>query len=253
MPHDETWIIRKPAVESNGGIVTAQHEIAARVGADVLARGGNAVDAAIATAFALASVEPWMSGLGGCGFMVVHLAREKRTFALEFGVKAPLALDPTDYPLSGGYDSDLFAWPGVLEHRNVFGPKSVAVPGFVAGMAEAATRFASLNWNDLLSAAIELAEAGLRVDWYSSLKIASVARDIDRFPATRSIYLPDGFVPVGEWSGPAPVIQLNGLANTLRRLADEGPDSFYSGPLAADLLADARSVGSGILADDLTA
>ena len=253
MPHDETWIIRKPAVESNGGIVTAQHEIAARVGADVLARGGNAVDAAIATAFALASVEPWMSGLGGCGFMVVHLAREKRTFALEFGVKAPLALDPTDYPLSGGYDSDLFAWPGVLEHRNVFGPKSVAVPGFVAGMAEAAARFASLNWNDLLSPAIELAEAGLRVDWYSSLKIASVARDIDRFAATRSIYLPDGFVPVGEWSGPAPVIQLNGLANTLRRLADEGPDSFYSGPLAANLLADARSVGIGILADDLTA
>ena len=253
MPHDETWIIRKPAVESNGGIVTAQHEIAARVGADVLARGGNAVDAAIATAFALASVEPWMSGLGGCGFMVVHLAREKRTFALEFGVKAPLALDPTDYPLSGGYDSDLFAWPGVLEHRNVFGPKSVAVPGFVAGMAEAAARFASLNWHDLLSPAIELAEAGLRVDWYSSLKIASVARDIDRFPTTRSIYLPDGFVPVGEWSGPAPVIQLNGLANTLRRLADEGPDSFYSGPLAADLLADARSVGVGILADDLTA
>ena len=101
MPHDETWIIRKPAVESDGGIVTAQHETAARVGADVLARGGNAVDAAVATAFALAAVEPWMSGLGGCGCMVVYLAREKRTFALEFGVKAPLALDPTDYPLSG--------------------------------------------------------------------------------------------------------------------------------------------------------
>lgn len=253
MPHDETWIIRKPAVESNGGIVTAQHHMAARAGADVLARGGNAVDAAIATAFALASVEPWMSGLGGCGFMVVYLASEKRTFALEFGVKAPLALNPADYPLSGGYDSDLFAWPGVLEHRNVLGPKSVAVPGFVAGMAEAAARFASFNWNDLLSAAVELAEAGLRVDWYSSLKIASVARDIDRFATTRSIYLPGGFVPVGEWSGPAPVIQLDGLANTLRRLATEGPDSFYSGPLATDLLADARSVGIGIQADDLTA
>ena len=253
MPHDETWIVRKPAVESNGGMVTAQHHMAARAGADVLARGGNAVDAAIATAFALAAVEPWMSGLGGCGFMVVYLAREKRTFALEFGVKAPLALDPADYPLSGGYDSDLFAWPGVLENRNVLGPKSVAVPGFVAGMAEAATRFASFSWNDLLSAAIELAEAGLRVDWYSSLKIASAARDIDRFESTRSIYLPDGFVPVGEWSGPAPVIQLDGLANTLRRLTDEGPHSFYSGSLAADLLADAQSVGIGLLADDLTA
>ncbi len=104
-----------------------------------------------------------------------------------------------------------------------------------------------------LEAAVELAEAGLRVDWYSSLKIASVARDIDRFAATRSIYLPGGFVPVGEWSGPAPIIQLDGLANTLRRLATEGPDSFYSGPLANDLLADARSVGISIQADDLTA
>ena len=71
-------------------------------------------------------------------------------------------------------------------------------------MAEAAARFASFNWNELLSAAVELAEAGLRVDWYSSLKIASAARDIDRFATTRSIYLPGGFVPVGEWSGPAP-------------------------------------------------
>jgi gamma-glutamyltranspeptidase/glutathione hydrolase len=253
MPHDETWTIRKPAVESNGGIVTAQHYMAARAGADVLARGANAIDAAITTAFALAAVEPWMSGLGGCGCMLVYLASEKRTFALEFGVRAPLALDPADYPLSGGYDSDLFAWPGVLENRNVLGPKSVAVPGFVAGMAEAASRFASFNWNDLLSPAVELAEAGLRVDWYSSLKIASSARDIDRFASTRSIYLPGGFVPVGEWSGPAPVIQLSGLSNTLRRLASEGPASFYSGPLAADLLTDARSVGIDILADDLAA
>ena len=93
MPHDETWTIRKPAVESDGGIVTAQHHMAARAGADTLARGGNAIDAAITTAFALSAVEPWMSGLGGCGCMLVYLASEKRTFALEFGVRAPLALD----------------------------------------------------------------------------------------------------------------------------------------------------------------
>ena len=251
MPRNETWSIHKPAVESDGGIVTAQHHSAARIGADILARGGNAVDSAIATAFALAAVEPWMSGLGGCGCMVVHLAREEQTFSIEFGVKAPLRLDPTDYPLSSGYDSDLFAWPGVLEQRNVLGPTSVAVPGFVAGMADAAARFATLSWNDLLSAAIELTETGLQVDWYSSLKIASAARDISRFESTRSIYLPDGFATIGEWSGPAPVIELHGLANTSRRLAVEGPDSFYSGPLATDLLADARSVGINLRTEDL--
>ena len=195
--HKETWNIRKPAIVSKGGIVTAQHHLAAETGADVLRQGGNAVDAAIATAFALGVVEPWMSGLGGCGHMLIYMSKENKTYAIEFGVKAPSELNPSDYPLSSGYDSDLFAWPGVFENRNVLGPKSIAIPGFVAGLAEAATRFGSWPWANLITPSVKLAEYGLQVDWYSSLQIASAAKDINNFESTRSIYLPDGFVPAG--------------------------------------------------------
>ncbi len=249
--YDETWIVQKPTVTSDGGIVTAQHHLAARAGAEILARGGNAVDSAIATGFALAAVEPWMSGLGGCGYMTVYLADEDKVFSIEFGVTAPRNLNPEEYPVIRGNDSDLFSWPSVLENRNVLGPKSVAVPGFVSGMAEAATRFSSLSWQDLLDPAIKLTEAGLQVDWYSSLKIASAARDLSQFPSSRSVYLENGFVPIGEWSGPTPVISLKGLGRTLQRLAKEGPESFYCGSLATDLLRDARSVGIDIDAEDL--
>ena len=149
-----------------------------------------------ATGFALGAVEPWMSGIGGCGFMTIYLADIGKSYAVEFGVQASNTLNLKDYTLSSGFDSDLFAWPGVLDNRNVLGPYSVAVPGYVAGVALAAERFATLSWPDLLAPAVRLAEQGLTVDWYSSLKIASSAQDISAFESTRSVYLPDGQVPV---------------------------------------------------------
>ncbi|MDP6398631.1 MAG: gamma-glutamyltransferase [Arenicellales bacterium] len=249
----EHWSIAKPAVHAEGGVVVSQHYQAAEAGVRVLAQGGNAVDAAIAAGFALGTVEPWMSGLGGCGFMTVYLADTGRSYAIEFGVRSSAALDPKDYPLGSGFDSDLFAWPGVLDNRNVLGPYSVAVPGYVAGVALAAKRFATLSWDELLSPAIELARQGLTVDWYSSLKIASSAQDIAGFESTRSVYLPDGQVPMGHWAGAPPVIELKGLAQTLQQLADEGPDGFYRGDLARRLLCDAEMVGIGLTADDLAA
>ena len=249
----EHWSIAKPAVHAEGGVVVSQHYQAAEAGAAVLAQGGNAVDAAIAAGFALGAVEPWMSGLGGCGFMTVYLADTGRSYAIEFGVRSSGTLDPKDYPLSSGFDSDLFAWPGVLDNRNVLGPYSVAVPGYVAGVALAAERFATLSWDELLSPAIELAHQGLTVDWYSSLKIASSAKEIAGFESTRSVYLPDGQVPMGHWAGVPPVIELKGLAQTLQQLADEGPEGFYRGNLARLILRDAEMVAIGLTAEDLAA
>jgi gamma-glutamyltranspeptidase/glutathione hydrolase len=249
----EHWSIAKPAVHAEGGVVVSQHYQAAEAGAAVLAQGGNAVDAAIAAGFALGAVEPWMSGLGGCGFMTVYLADTGRSYAIEFGVRSSDTLDPKDYPLSSGFDSDLFAWPGVLHNRNVLGPYSVAVPGYVAGVALAAERFATLPWGELLSPAIALARQGLTVDWYSSLKIASSAKEIAGFESTRSVYLPDDQVPMGHWAGAPPVIELKGLAQTLQQLADEGPEGFYRGNLARLMLRDAEMVGIGLTAEDLAA
>src|ERR1700681_4563871 len=122
-------VFAKEAVVSRAGAVAAQNQKAADVGAGVLAAGGNAVDAALATAFALAALEPWMSGLGGVGHMLVFDARQKRVHAIDFGAISARRLDLADYPLSGRAGADLFGWPEVHENRNILGYSSVAVPG----------------------------------------------------------------------------------------------------------------------------
>ena len=125
-----TQQIRKPAVVSKGGIVAAQSRKAAEIGAEVLAAGGDCVDAVIATTFALGVLEPWMSGVGGGGAMVLYRARENRYEVIDYGMRAPDGLRPEDYPLTGdGAASDFFPWPRVKDDRNLHGPGSIAVPG----------------------------------------------------------------------------------------------------------------------------
>src|SRR4029077_17039725 len=124
-------------------IVAAQHRRAAEAGAAILREGGDAVDAVIATSFALGVLEPWMSGIGGGGAMVLYRAAENRYSVIDFGMRAPGSLEPTDYPLTGdGASSDLFPWARVNDDRNVHGPLSIAVPGVVDGMRVAHERFA---------------------------------------------------------------------------------------------------------------
>jgi len=247
----ETWQIRKPAVESRAGLVASQHFEASEVGARVLAEGGNAVDAAVAAGIAIGTVEPWMSGLGGGGHMLVYLAAENRAFDVDFSMRAPGALDPEDYPLVSGTDSDLFGWPAVVDDRNVVGPCSMAVPGFVAGMAAALERFGTRSWRDSLAPAIALARRGMNVDWYATLKIAAAAPRLRDFVESARVYLPGGHVPAGEWSGPAPHITLGNLAATLERLAQAGPRDFYEGDVAADLVSDLERLGSSLSGADL--
>ncbi len=110
----QNWQIRKPGASSRGGIVASQNGIAAQVGAEVLQAGGSAVDAVVATAFALAAVEPWNSGLGGIGFMVVHQAGADRAEIVDFGPVAPRGLDPAAFPLTGEMRTELFTWPQVV-------------------------------------------------------------------------------------------------------------------------------------------
>ena len=110
----ETWVVRKPAVQAAGGLVASQHYRASDIGARVLADGGNAVDAAVAAGMAIGTVEPWMSGLGGGGFMLIYLAAQRRVHAIDFLMRAPQGLNPADYPLGEGTDADLFGWPAVV-------------------------------------------------------------------------------------------------------------------------------------------
>ena len=243
----ETWSITKPAVESAYGLVASQHHLASDIGAEVLAQGGNAIDAAVATSLAIGTIEPWMSGLGGGGFMLIYRAREDRVDAIDFGMRAPLGLDPAFYPLTGGTASDLFGWPAVVDDRNLLGFPAMAVPGYVAGIALALERFGTRGWEAMIAPAVDLAEAGLIADWYATLMIATAARELAGF----AVYLPDGFPPVGEWGAPPPRLKLGNLATTLRRLRDAGPRDFYEGEIARALIADCQAGGSTLAAADL--
>jgi gamma-glutamyltranspeptidase / glutathione hydrolase len=247
----EAWQILKPARHARHGLVASQHWRASEIGAQVLREGGNAVDAALATSFAIGVLEPWMSGLGGGGFMLIHQAGESRSWCIDGGMVAPRGLDPEDYPLTGEQAGDLFGWPQVADDRNLRGPLSMAVPGLVALQGLAHERFGTRDWAELMAPAIELAEAGLEVDWYATLKITAAARDLTRDPESRRIYLPDGFPPAAEWGGAAPRIALGRLADTLKQLAEAGSEDFYRGALAHRLIADVHAGGGRLDHDDL--
>jgi gamma-glutamyltranspeptidase/glutathione hydrolase len=246
-------IIRKPAVSSARGIVAAQHIRAAEAGAAVLGAGGDCVDAAIATSFALGVVEPWMSGVGGGGVMVLYRAKERRFEVIDFGMRAPLGLKVADFALTGqGAASDLFPWPRVTDDRNLHGPTSVAAPGVVAGMEKAFERHARLPWRDLLAPAIALAEEGLLVDWFTTELVATGAADLRRYPASRDRFLVDGLPPVAMWGIKSEVrLPQAALAATLKALADGGARDFYEGDLARSIAADIQADGGYLSLADL--
>ena len=193
---------RKVVIATKAGVVAAQHRRAAEVGAAVLDAGGDAVDAAIATSFAIGVVEPWMSGPAAGGAMVLWRANEAKARVINFGCRSPRELNPADYPLSGaGKSSDLFPWPSVVDDRNVMGATAVAVPGVVAGMGLAHEHFGRMPWQELVTPAANLAEAGLLVDWYTTLVTAANARVLAKDPDTAAMFLDDGHWPIaGDWT-----------------------------------------------------
>src|SRR5215208_1495123 len=126
----QNWHLRKPAARGRAGMVVAQVGAAAEAGVAILDAGGSAADAAVATAFALAAVEPWNSGLGGIGFAQV-MAPDGPAETFDFGPVAPGALEPGAFPLTGRMKQDLFVWPEVEGDRNIHGPLSFVIPSAV--------------------------------------------------------------------------------------------------------------------------
>ena len=247
----EQWRVTKPVVRSAQGVVAAQNWRAAEIGAEVLRAGGNAVDAALATGFALGVVEPWMSGLGGCGYMLVYSAAEARVHAVDFGTRAPAALDPAAFPLATlGADDDLFGWPLVEGERNLHGALSIGVPGTVAGFGLAHEHFGRLPWAELLAPAIALAQQGHPVDWWSTLKIAGEARDLRKYPVAAATYLPDGLPPAAAEYGIGH-LPLGALAATLERLAGAGARDFYDGEIAQSIAREVAALGGWLSPQDL--
>ena len=241
-----TQTVRKAVVPTAGGVVAAQHRVAAEAGAAVLAAGGDAVDAAVATSFALGVVEPWMSGIAAGGCMVIWRAGEQRARAVNFGMRSPKGLDPAHFPLTGqGVNTDLFGWPSVLEDRNVQGATSVAVPGLVAGMSLAHQTYGRLGWKELVEPAAALARKGLLCDWYSGLITASNAKALAADPDAASMFLDEGKWPIlGAWTG-GPVRRLDQtrLAESLSQIAMGGAQALYGGDVGRALAADVQAKG----------
>jgi len=247
----QTWQIHKSEVAGDRGMVAAQHFDAAAAGAKVLAGGGNAMDAAVVTALVLTVVEPWLSGLGGGGFLLHADGKSGKVESLDFNVRASRNLDPGSYKLAGGKDGDWFNWPAVEDDRNLVGYSSICVPGSVAGLAEALERHGTLSWAEALAPAIAFADRGLEVDWFTALCLAIDAQGLALFPATSEIFLDDGKPPKSPANGGARYLPMAGMARLLRCLAARGPREFYEGETAAAMVADLRDGGSPIDRQDL--
>lgn len=225
------------------GVVAADHALASRAGAEMLARGGSAVDAAIATSLTLSVVRPMSCGIGGGGFMLIYdpsRPEGERAVALDYRESAPAAVGTDFFRTLDDPDASRFTGA------------AAGVPGTVAGLAEAHRRFGALPWADLFGPAIRAAEDGFAVDesymrsareairWYE----ADPSRK-DRFGFVWRRLLRDGAVAEGD------VIRNPEQARALRLIARGGPDAFYTGEIAREIVRAAQDAGGVITAEDL--
>lgn len=205
------------------GVVAVSHPLAAAAGARVLARGGNALDAAAAVQFALNVVEPQSSGIGGGGFMMVHLGKTGETFVVDSRERAPAAASANMFMQDGTAMSfDTASASGL----------SVGVPGTLLGVNAALRRWGTLRLADTLAPAIALAAKGFRINRFLAADIANDGERTRRQPETAAIFHPGG-VPLTEGE----LLIQPDLAKTLKLIATKGTDVFYRGPIAAAIVA----------------
>ncbi|MFS2127294.1 gamma-glutamyltransferase [Pseudomonas sp. Pseusp97] len=220
------------AVTLDGGAVAAPDQYGAKVAADILKKGGNAVDAAVATAFTLAVTYPEAGNIGGGGFMTLYV--EGKPYFLDYREIAPKAATRTMYLNDKGE---------VIENLSLVGAKAAGVPGTVMGLWEAHKRFGKLKWSELLTPAIGYAQSGFKV------------ADQQYQYRQDAIALFNGKTNFGDYFGtmkPGEVFKQPELAKTLERIADKGPDDFYKGETAKLLVAQMKQDGGLISADDLS-
>lgn len=222
-------------VRAAGGMVSSEHPEASRAGAQVLAAGGNAVDAAIATGFALAVTHPSAGNIGGGGFMIIRFP-DGNTTALDFREKAPLAAHPDMWLEDGEYSAT----------RHHYSHLAVGVPGTVAGFDKAHRLYGSASWSQVVEPSVRLAEDGFMLSERLAGSLASMVQRFDRYPATVQAFTQDGTpYAAGE------TLRQPDLARTLSRIRDQGAEEFYHGETASLLVAEMERGGGAITLDDL--
>ena len=234
-PHDARgWPTQ--AVRASHGMIATDEELGSEAGVEILKRGGNAVDAAVAVAFALAVVEPAAGNIGGGGFMLIRLANGKTTF-LDYREVAPGKATRDMYI---GKDGKLD------EEASVIGYKSVAVPGTVAGLALALKTYGSMKLAGVMAPAIRLAENGFPISKRLAHEFEEERPALQRFAVSRRIFLNDG-----KMFQPGDTLRQPELAATLKRIARNGAAEFYSGETARALVEDMSRLGGLVTLDDL--
>lgn len=216
---------RKP-VKARNGMVVAVSPAGADVGVNILKKGGNAVDAAVATALAMAVTWPSAGNIGGGGFMLIHPPRGEPTL-IDYREKAPLSASKTMY----------------RKDDSVYSHKAVGVPGTVAGLALAHKRYGKLPWKDLVLPAVRLADEGFEINEALANSLNGIVRVADDFPELQRVL---GKREGREWWRAGDRLVQKDLARTLRLIADKGADGFYSGPVA-DLLVAEMKRGNGLI------
>jgi gamma-glutamyltranspeptidase/glutathione hydrolase len=226
-------------VLASHGMVVAQEGTAAKIGADILRRGGNAVDAAVAVGFALAVTLPRAGNLGGGGFMLVHLAKEKKTVAIDYRETAP-ADTPRDVFLNETGEA--------IAAKSRDTGLAVGVPGTVAGLSLALRNYGSgkLSLAELVAAAVALARSGVDVEDDLADSLLHAQARLKRWPAATQIFLRDGR-PLGRGDR---LVQSD-LASVIEAIGRDGERAFYDGPVAEKIVASVRAAGGRMTQDDL--
>jgi gamma-glutamyltranspeptidase/glutathione hydrolase len=224
------------AERAASGLVVSDSPLATKAGMEMLDRGGNAIDAAITTAFALAVVDQASSGIGGGGFMVIYQAKDRRAHALDFRETAP-----------EGVRKELYMKDGKpVPSLSLTGALAVAVPGEVAGLAQAHRRFGSMPMQVLMAPAIRLAAEGFPLDATLRYAIDRQQGSIKKFPDLGRIYMPKDEVP-----GEGELIRQPELGETLKAIASQGASAFYQGWIADTIVETIRREGGVLNSDDL--
>jgi len=224
----------KQPVHAAHAMVVSIHELGSRAGVEILRAGGNAVDAAVATGFALAVVHPPAGNIGGGGFMLIRLA-DGETHFVDFREKAPAAATANMYLDSQG---------NVIEGASEIGYKAIAVPGSVAGLVYAERHFGKLHLAQVMAPAIKLAQDGYALSWEEAHAFEN-EKHLAEIPESRRIFQRDG-----NYYKPGETFQQPDLARTLEHIASD-PDDFYHGAMARELAASIQKGGGLITANDL--
>ncbi len=228
-PHN--GLAHRPSVTGRHGAVASAHPLASLAGLSMLQQGGNAIDAAVATAAALNVVEPFMSGAGGVGYMTIQVAGQSEPIVLDYIGRAPAAAEPERFNTPAGKDD------GIL---------SPLVPGALGGWLMALERFGALDRATVFAPALDLAENGFAVTTRGSWFMATSADRLRQWETSTEAYLHNGQTPL-----PGAILQQKNLAQTFRTVIEGGAEAFYRGPIGAEIARFSQANGGLLTEEDL--